>query len=362
MDKTTAPGASGGVFVNDNPGGGIVGTLIIAEDQNAHQDEVYNAINGLGITPSAADLAQLYKAIVKGIKEKSSAVLDIIANMGNARAPAAFNGGTPDTYWPRLCLTNIDSYVDINDTNWPDLVPALRAMKMIFKEGLSGAIPNPGVTNWAISSNVATLTFTNNTDHIALLMSLSEDQAVHGSFTNWRTVTLANAIGSITAGTYAITGVNAFSRTITFAFTASNGSGAVTSSVEFYTHRIAGSTTTARVWTARGLALHGVNDAAGYFVSGALRKRDQMQQITGSVETPGFASAYWTNTATVEGAFQKVTSSGGNRVLGRTDNNESGFRTLAFDSANSPGARTGDTTHSPAMSVHLYIHGGRYVA
>jgi microcystin-dependent protein len=116
----------------------------------------------------------------------------------------------------------------------------------------------------------------------------------------------------------------------------------------------------------RGAAPAGVGTSTGYTQNETIalgtKYNDQMQQITGSVETPGFASAYWTNTATVEGAFQKVTSSGGNRVLGRTDNNESGFRTLAFDSANSPGARTGDTTHSPAMSVHLYIHGGRYVA
>jgi len=347
MNKTTAPGSSGGQFVDDNPGGGVVGTLIIAADQNAHQDEVYNAIVGLGGTPSAGDLAQLYKYIVKGIKEKGAEVLDIIASAGNAKAPVAFNGATPDTYFPRLCLTNIDSYVDVSATNWPDMVPALRDVKMIFKEGLAGEISAPVVTNWAIDSNVATLTFTNNADHITFLSALAEDQTVHGSFTNWRTITLASAIGPITAGTYAITAISPSARTVSFAYTAANGGAAGSWTVEFYTHRIAGSTTTARVWTARGLALHGANDANGYFVSGALRKNDQMQ-------------GHWHN-----GIRTTLSGAGGGSagILNSTDN----FKGLGMVSDPYPDGingtpRTGKITHSPALTVHLYIHGGRYVA
>jgi hypothetical protein len=168
MDKTTAPGSSSGAFQDDNPSGGIVGTLIIAVDQNAHQDEPYNVIVGAGITPSAADNTQLWKAIRKSIVERSKQVGELFA-LTTRKAPVAFGPGTEDTYFPGLCLTNIATYLDITDTNWPDLVPFLRGVKAIFKDGVTGEISSPVVTNWAISSNVATLTFQNDADHIAFL-------------------------------------------------------------------------------------------------------------------------------------------------------------------------------------------------
>jgi hypothetical protein len=192
--------------------------------------------------------------------------------------PSAFDRSNPDDYFPAICLTDIDTHVDIDAANWPLGVDYLRNKKVKFKDGLTGEISSPSVTNWAISSNVATLTFANNPDTISFLAALLEDQVSHGSYTNWRTVTLANAIGNITAGTYAITNVNASSRTITFAFTAANASGAVTATVDFYAHRVAGSTTTARVFGARGLTMHGANDGNGYFVAGGLRRRGFMQQ------------------------------------------------------------------------------------
>lgn len=341
MKRTTAPGASGGQYVDDNPALGVVGTLNIAEDRNGTQEEICAPIEGAGLTLSGSDSSQLWKAMRKVIKERSKHVGELFALL-DKKAPVGFGTGTEDTYFPELCLTNIDSYLDISDTNWPDLVSYLRGLKMVFKDGLTGELASFGVTNWAISSNVATLTFTNDADHIAFLTALSEEQTVHGSFTNWRTVTLASAIGNITAGTYAISAISAGSRTISFAFTAANASGSVTASVEFYAHRIAGSATTARVWTAKGMSIIGVNDANGYFVSGGLRRRDFMQGHIHSGSIP-IAGVAW--------------ATPGNSGLTNTGT----IGTPITDGTNGT-PRTGKTTHGPAIAAHIYIHGGRYVA
>ncbi len=347
MDKTTAPSSSSGAFVDDNPGGGIVGTLIVAADQQAHQDEVYNSIVGASITPSAASNAQLRQAINRLIKERSREVGEIFAIL-DQRLPIEWSVANELTHFPALCLTNFAIKSDISDANWPDLVPYLRGIRTVFKDGLSGQITTPGVTAWAIVSNVVTLTFTNDADHIALLTALSEDQVIHGSFTNWRTITLAGTIGSITAGTYAITAISPASRTVSFSFTAANASGSGAFTVEFYTHRIAGSSTTARVFAAQGEALHGVNDANGYFVAGGLRRQgyfqghehDQYQPAGGAV-VPGWAGG----AGSTRGALGSNTQIGSPKTDGTNGT-----------------PRTAKETNSPALSVHLYIHGGRYVA
>jgi hypothetical protein len=360
MTKTTAPGSSSGAFVDDNPGGGIVGTLIVAADQNAHQDEIYNTIVGAAITPSGADNGQLWDAIRKAVKERAKEVGELFA-LSTRKTPVGFGSGTEDTYFPGLYLTDIASYLDISETNWPDLVPFLRGVKAIFKNGVSGEISSPGVTNWAIATNVATLTFTNDTDHVAFLTALSEDQTIHGSFTNWRTITLANAIGSITAGTYAITAINPASRTLSFAFTAANASGAVTATSEFYPHRIVGSTTTARVFSARGLTMHGVNDDNGYFVASALRRRGYMQgHKHNSNSYFVISNPIWnqadgsTAVAGTDKFIAETVSTSASRLNPKTSD-------PINDSTNGT-PRTAKETNGPAVSVHLYIHGGRYVA
>jgi hypothetical protein len=354
MKKTTAPGSSGGLYVDDNPSLGVVGTLLIAEDRNAVQAELVAPIEGAGIVLDGADNGQLWKALRKIVKERGREVGEIFSLL-DRKAPVGWSGAAADTYFPALCLTDIASYTDIAEANAPDAVPYLRAKKLIFKDGVSGEIASPGVTAWAIATNVATLTFTNDADHIAFLTALLEDKLAHGGYSNWRTVTLANAIGNITAGTYAITDVNASSRTISFAFTAANASGAVTATVDFYAHRIPGSTTTARVFSARGLTIHGANDDNGYFVSGGLRRRGFMQQITGTL---GSARNIFRESTTT-GAFSTTNPSNSGTDAGSVVNN---YEFAHFDSANSPGARTSKETHGPALTVHLYMHLGRYVA
>lgn len=63
MKRTTAPGSAAGAYVDDNPALGVVGTLLIAEDRNAIQEEIVNAIEAAGLTPASANLEQLKSAI-----------------------------------------------------------------------------------------------------------------------------------------------------------------------------------------------------------------------------------------------------------------------------------------------------------
>lgn len=349
MDKTTAPGASGGQFVDDNPGSGVVGTLIIAADQNAHQDEVYNAIVAAGITPSSASVAQLSQAIKK-ITVERGLPLGMIYALPDRRPLVGWSVATVDTYFPGLCLTSIDSYTDISETNAPDAVPWLRGLKTIFKDGLTDEISSPVVIAWAIASNVATLTFQNNANHIAFLTALAEDNTHHGSYTGWRSVTLNTVIGTIDAGTYAITNVNASARTVSFAYTASDGGASGTWAADFYAYRVAGSTTTARVFSAKGLSLVGVNDINGYFVSGGLRRR-------------GYFQGHWHDRPAGYDSFYGGKAGELNFTVGTLPLGNSAHSTSwpVNDGINGT-PRYAKETHSPALSVHLYLHLGRYVA
>lgn len=351
MKKTTAPGSSGGLYVDDNPSLGVVGTLLIAEDRNALQAELVAPIEGAGIVLDGADNGQLWKALRKIVKERGREVGEIFSLL-DRKAPVGWSGAAADTYFPALCLTDIATHVDLAEANAPDAVPYLRAKKLIFKDGVSGEIASPGVTAWAIATNVATLTFTNDADHIAFLTALLEDKLAHGGYSNWRTVTLANAIGNITAGTYAITDVNASSRTISFAFTAANASGSVTATVDFYAHRIPGSTTTARVFGARGLTIHGANDDNGYFVAGGLRRR-------------GFMQGHWMDSDIADGLnYRRVAGDAAtvrDYVMLQSASATKMYLKPVTDGTNGT-PRTAKETHGPALTVHLYMHLGRYTA
>lgn len=265
------------------------------------------------------------------------------------RAPSPWYASTPDTYFPAICLTDVSLYTDLAEANWgAATIARLRAIKTVFKEGMVGAISSPSVTNWAIVSNVATLTFVNNADTIAALTALLEDEQHHGSYSNWRTVTLATAIGDITAGTYAMTNVNAGARTVSFAFTAADNSGAGSFTVDFYAYRIAGSTTTARVFSERGLSLIGVNDANGYFVSGGLRRR-------------GYFQGHWhTLSVTAGGGSSDGVNLGtGINSYAAHDDLKNTAKTIVTDTVNGT-PRISKETSGPAMSVHYYIHFGGY--
>jgi hypothetical protein len=281
----------------------------------------------------------------KAIKERGREVGELFTLL-DRKTPVAFGAGTEDTYFPAKCLTDIASYEDVSETNWPDLVPKLRSILIAYNQGLPSEINSPAVTNWAISANVATLTFESAAYVTAMLSALAEDATAHGSFTNWRTVTLASAIGNITAGTYAITAINPASRTVSFAFTAANASGSVTATVQFFAHRVAGSITTARLFSARGLTMHGANDDNLYFMASGLRRRGFMQ---GHRHNP----LSGTNFVMAVGASGYTL--GGSGAGGATTGDPT------TDGTNGT-PRVGKETHGPAITAHIYIHGGRYNA
>lgn len=66
MDRTTAPFSVDGAYVDDDPTNEVQGTLLIAADRNAIQEEILGVIEGAGLTPSAGDNGQMFKALKKG--------------------------------------------------------------------------------------------------------------------------------------------------------------------------------------------------------------------------------------------------------------------------------------------------------
>lgn len=343
MKRTTAPGSSGGLYVDDNPALGIVGTLVIAEDKNITQEEMCNVVENSGLTLSGSDDTQMSKAIFKMIIENRKPLGEIYA-VSKYMAPIAYTAGNEANYFPGLCLTDFESYKDISVTNWPLLVPYLRERRLAYRQGLSGEALTYNVVAWAIAGNIATLTFALDTVNSAVLSQLAEDANSHGGYTNWRTITLSSAIGNIVAGTYAITNITPTSRTLTFAYTAVNAFGSVSATAEFYQFRIAGSTTAARVFSARGLALHGVNDDNAYLGS-SLRRRGHFQgHYHASNALPAQLAASGSATYTV--------------ATGSTTE----YAREAVNDGTNGAPRVAKETNSPALGVHLFMHGGVYEA
>ena len=86
MDRTTAPYHNGRMFQDADPASGVTqGTALVADDMNAHQEEIVRAIEAAGLAPDASDLGQLAKAMAKSAAPSSS---DFSAN-----GYAVFPGG-----------------------------------------------------------------------------------------------------------------------------------------------------------------------------------------------------------------------------------------------------------------------------
>lgn len=183
----------------------------------------------------------------------------------------------PDASNPWFALTNADAVLDV--ANWPDLIPYWRAKILKYMPGTGSAKSAFDVTHYTRASNVVTITLANTTAELAILAALAEENLVHGSFSGWLTLTLLVALGSgdVPAGDYAITAIDAGARTLSFSHSGSNvGSTGVSRTVEFYPHRIVGSTSTVRHFQMKGRTLVSTNDDDGEIISG-LRRRDRFQ-------------------------------------------------------------------------------------
>lgn len=258
-------------------------------------------------------------------EERGILVGEITHRIGNASAPSVT--------FPRFCMTNFSGSTALSTTNWPDLVPYLRNQTAAYLEDQVG-----GTDSYTGTVTGSDIVLDDNAANNAIIAALNEDQLAFGSFTDWRTV-------DINTVTFDIAGIDVGTRTITVTGTPSAGS----QEAQFYPHRIAGSTTTARVHSWVGRVLTG---AGGADVIAGLLRRDRMQQITG---VAGNFRGESTNTT---GAF----TYGGAAINSFVVSGTSTGQQIQFDSANSPGARTGIDTHGPDAGAHIYIHGGRFIA
>ena len=302
-----------------------------------------------------------------------------------------YQGSSAD--FPAYCLNQETG--TISTTNYPDLVAYLRSKKITWNLSIS----TWSVTNWSIVSNIATLTLSKNSDFTGtvsatdsttltfsssqtfsigdilslsngsfvkvitgsgtswtvdinitisagtgrvltkeelVLRGLAEDLLVYGSYSNWRTVTLANQIGDIVAGDYAITDINTTNNTVKFAYTATNNSGSGSYTVEFYPNRVVGSSTNARIFKNQARTLYTIDN---FDYLAGLMKRNTMQGFTiyardymdGNASSPGSAF-YPNNRASIYPATDGINGT----------------------------PRTGKNTSADSYAAYLYIWAGQY--
>lgn len=357
MRKIAGPGAVGNAFVDYDAATNPNGTVHTADWGNDVQDELIALQDEFSIAEAAGSNAYILAAI-KGAAIGFGKHVGELFFLDTVKDAVEFDKDDPETFFPAKCLDAVEGYEDLDVTNWPDLVPHLRAKVLTYFDGITGEKSSLDVTGWAIASNVATLTFANTTAENAILAALTEDQLIHGSYSNWRSITLPSAIGDITAGEYAITDVDAASRTIDFAFTASNNSGSGSFTVNFYENRIPGSTTTARLYEATARTLVSANDADGEEIAG-LRRRDRFQAFQIGAEIS--ATTYYGLLAG-SGSQCDSSASPGNAVPRyRSAEQGNAAMLIAQDDGTNGTPRTGATTDPRMLVAHVYIHGRSYL-
>lgn len=344
MHRTTGAGNVSGAFVDEVPGVSQ-GTTVEEDWLNTVQEELVESVETAGLTLNSAQEDQLAEAIQKLIAERGKQLGELFF-LDSYVAPSAWDRANPEDYFAGVCLTGDDK--TLSEANWPDLVPHLLARKLTYNEGKGGAKSAYDVTNWAVATNEATLTFADQAAETAVLAALAEDNLVHGSYTDWRTVTLPSAIGNIPAGTYALTDVDPAARTVQFSVTAADGSGAVSATAEFHPYRIAGSSTTARILKAAGRAVVSANDADSEGFAG-LRRRDRLQGHYHEPLAPN--TSMWGGGGDVNSLQTGATTFGQVVSTGQE----------ITDGVNGT-PRTGPTTDPRAVVGHLYLWGRRYVA
>ena len=209
MQRTTAPNSSAGLHVDKVPGV-TVGTTGIALDRNNLQEEIVNTILGAGLTLGAAQ-TQLLQAVAGLIYPVGRRIEQMVPL-------------TPGNFCPVVRIDDADH--DIDTTHYLALVTALRAIKLQVN----------GTTDFTGTVAGSVITIATTTAGDKWLAVIAEENAVHGSYTNWLCINIAGT-------DYVITNVNAGARTITVTGTPTSGS----QTAIVYPYRIAGSSTTARL-------------------------------------------------------------------------------------------------------------------
>ena len=327
MRKTNSPGSVSNLFVDYDPISNPQGTVVSANFMN----DVQNELIGIQLDASVAEAPGTDYQILKLIKFNA---IKYSKNIGEYfwleenKSPSAFTIATPDNFFPAINLSKINVNLDITTSNYPLLVPYLRALKVRYLDGTGSE-----VNFWTATVSGSNITMPTSTSSDAILASLAEDVLVHGGYTNYRSITV-NSVE------FPITNINTATRVITVTGTPSAGS----QTVEFYNYRITGSSTSARLFEIKGRSFISPNDSIGRHQNG-LRIRDRFQ-------------GHFHNGAEGGGATEYLGVGAGN-----TQENTSrvaGYNPKTDGTNGTP--RTGSTTHGQGISAHIYMWARSYIA
>jgi hypothetical protein len=229
--------------------------------------------------------------------------------------------------FPWFCLS-------LSDQNWTtshfsaDFIATMRTRKVIYDE--MGASP---VSSFGGAWAGDTFTLTDNAANVAMIKALAREYLYAGSpTTNWRLLHDGTNEFNIIA-------ISVSARTIQVNLDSKTAAG---SAIEIYTHRVYGSTTSARHFSEAGLGFY---QAGGDKISG-LRRLDQLQgfkiqHATNSNGAGAYGAAYVLGAAT--GAAAETFSS-----------------KIVTDGTNGD-PRTGTKTEIEAGTLFAYIYVGTYI-
>lgn len=326
MRRTNSPGSVSNTFVDYDPISNPQGTVVSANFMN----DVQNELIGIQLDASVAEAPGTDYQILKLIKFNA---IKYSKNIGEYfwleenKNPSAFVLATPDNFFPAINLSKININSDITTSNYPLLVPYLRALKLRYLDGTGSE-----VNSWTATVSGSNITMPTSTSSDAILASLAEDVLVHGSYTNFRSITV-NGVE------FPITNINTVTRVITVTGTPTAGS----QTVEFFQYRITGSTTSARIFEMKGRSFISPNDSSGRHQNG-LRVRDRFQSHIHQM--------------TAATTFDASVGPGSNAWSGTGTRNTT---SPIIDGTNGT-PRTGPTTHGAGISAHLYMWARSYIA
>lgn len=349
MRKINSPGNVSNLFVDYDPVNNPLGTVYSADWGNDVQTDLIEIQEFAGLPEAAGSQANVLKSIIKIAKEQAKELGEVFS-LDTLQLPAEFDPTDTDTaqeYFPSICLSSINIQTTIDVANWPLLVPHLREKQIKYLEGLGGE-----VASFACSVAGSVVTLTNTTENNRLLVALAKWVLVHGSYTNWVTVT----VGGVD---FAITNINTTTRAITV--TGSPDAGATTCT--FFPHRVPADTDTARVYAHTGKSIISPNDADGLFIPGIM--------MMGHFQDHQHAYASGGQAASISGETNDLNAAG---ATGGPDVASGTHAALTSESYKGAVAGTYSTniralngipratseTHSPSGVYHLYLFGRIY--
>jgi hypothetical protein len=234
--------------------------------------------------------------------------------------------------------------IDVSETNYPLLVSEYRAEQLELL----------GVSEWQVTVTSSVVTIVAGSTAATALCSLFQQDAIVSSWLNtsepasftgtadYTTSSTSRCI-NLDGTDYRIT--NASATSINFSLTSEPGNGTYT--LKVYPYRVAGSSTTARLFKISGSALIAAGDSGGEVVGG-FRKMDRGQ-------------GHW------HAPYGNGTSVAGNGNFGGMQNGvfnflsvNTGIRQPTTDSTNGT-PRTGKTTDPRTAGMNVYTWAGLYI-